>query len=1003
MNKRNIFKKMFAFLIVVIGTLTLVACKGSDAKVPYGSLGDKAYLTYGGNKVITEKELYNELRFNAASELEEMILEIVFAEEITQAEAFLNKYTQSGKLNLDNVDEDDETLKDDYINLINESIFDTNDRDKLKELTEKQLNSVLYRYVDKVYFAGLIIDLTDIDTDEFVNHSLSIYKHHTLDFAKKIYAREHLLEDYKDEDSSAYINIEKDIETHFNNQVKKRYPLSSINIRFTNKHEADEILRHFNIKVYKSKWFILPDPRTEVVEGYALEVLEEAIGVDEAEDFNGTLSNADHKKYYDKYVIDEERTPVAEEKVEARQTEEQVLQLFLEIYNTMYPFRQAVDTTLTLEQILEDPYYVNYDEDNEDELGLFTKEYADFNSSQTSLRTYIYNTLSTEEDGSRFNPLPRSYGSNYYLVFKLKDHNEDLLEQVNEDDEYILWEDEDNEVLTDYSQKYLDELIEKKFTKAYITSKVADKFEDLKIYVYDEFLQLSLNQQSSVEYLLVSKKKFNNDIVAKFDDHEIKVIDLYERLEKLYGPSVAMDLAIRFILADSEYANKITDEMKKEYRQNIEDTLTQFGQGLFESSGFPASMGRKNFLMLAFRSETIDEAVERIYINNELETLYTRDFEAHFEFGDAIYEKFADYANRLREQYFSITTSHLLIYVDVDEDESPDKPEDFFAYLEENGKDVEEYKELITELMAAIHEETEYYASFATGLQTIVDQFNKSTKIIPSTEVEEEPKGQWDPTVEHRWAKYKAAGLMLKYESLGSTLNSTNYPTSDGGFDDDFFARLNYLYDEIADREPSNLGSNFPSQELDVKPNDYNDVLETAFGWHLILVTAAGEAHSAKFFATDDRKANTEDEYMIYEHILVKDKDDNEIYLNMYNDANKDEEDFDENAITANQVRVFVYESLSKYGLESIPSKINNALQNYLDPVMERYSEQYMKLYLLTILFDEQGYSFANAANNDKINHISEINKSQFLGYTNLNDQDNLYYELYHDWFDTFK
>ena len=70
-------------LIFILGlTFTLVAC-GNQNAVPYGSVSDDAYVTFG-DVTVSEKELYDKLRFQSADLLSTMIDEVVFAEAMTE-------------------------------------------------------------------------------------------------------------------------------------------------------------------------------------------------------------------------------------------------------------------------------------------------------------------------------------------------------------------------------------------------------------------------------------------------------------------------------------------------------------------------------------------------------------------------------------------------------------------------------------------------------------------------------------------------------------------------------------------------------------------------------------------------------------------------------------------------------------------------------------------------------------------------------------------------------
>lgn len=952
-------------MIVLIGTLTLVACKESKLKIPYGSLDDTAYLTSDGYTV-TYKNLYKEMRTNDISILEKMIYEIVMAEEITK------------------VKESPEDYKDDFIDVANDKIFYLDDIEDLKELKEDEIREHVLKFVDLMFLAGININPTDIDSVNFVDHSQVIFDYYVLDVAKKAYARRLLEEDVYDEDSNYYINLDEDLQSYYKNEVEKNYPLSSINIRFTNSYEANQTIRHFNLKTYRSKWYLIPNPRDEVVTGYAKEVLTEL----DLEGKNGELSESEHQKYYDKYVVNPTREPA--EQADVSLTLDEVLVKFFEIYNFVYPYKTEIDTTLypTVEDVLDSLELVNDDEEN---LGTFTKLYKDYPNAQSSLRSYIYSTLSTEEDGTRYTATPRNYGNYYFISFKLKDHNEDIKTYVNDDDELIIYldeeEDEEEKTLTAYAEEYFEEIKKTKLTNSYIESKFREKLKDVKIVVFDEVLYLHLDRE---DLPVTKSKKNNSSVVVKVDSEEILVDDYFELLAAKIGPTIAMDLTIKNKLFNSSYMDKITTKMLEEYRENVENVIRQFSQNGFEESGMPAKIGRKNFLRLAFNSETIEEAVERVYVRNELERLFFLDYERFYD--EDIYEKFTVLANRAKEQYFTISSSHLLVYVDMDEDDDPDNPEDFFETLTE--QQVVEYKEMITELIQLIHDRASKHSSFEAGLRSIVSDFNDSTKF--RTDLCDANEGiEYRP--ECMWAKYKRYGFFLKVEELGDIENTENYPGTGSGWDEKFFERLHYLHQEIKE-EYYDVDEKFPSQVFDKRPINYDGdednlgVLETTFGWHLILVTGGDISMSAKFTYEDDTKIDTDDDesLKIFEEIKIKDRDEQEIILNAYS------EDDD---ISVNQTRIFFYESATDRGVVSLPDDVLSAINSYLDPIKEKYESDFMKMHLFNKLFQETNYSFQNDESLTKLEGVLEINTRQFLSYS---EDDELFLDIYGDWFTIF-
>lgn len=962
MNRKHLFKKVIVFMIVLIGTLTLSACKEKELKIPYGSLGDTVFLSGEGYKV-TKKELYEEMRISDFSVIEKLIYQIVMKNEINEIEENRADYLN------------------DFIEVVNDHIFYTDDIEGLKEFEEDDLNSFVAKFVDLMYLEGVNINPTDIDTVDFTDHSEVIFDYYILDVAKRNFARKLLKEDVLDEDSNYFIDVESDLENYFKNKVQKRYPLSSINVRFTNSYEANQTLRHFGLKTYRSQWYAIADPRDEVVTGYPLEVLQ-SLGL---EGKNGELSESEHQLYYDKYVINPTREPTQDADISLSLDE--VLKKFFEIYNFVYPYKTQIDASLfpTVEDVLDSDVLVN---DDEESLGQFTMLYDDYPIPQESFRTYIYNTLSTDEDGTRYTASPRSYGNFYFISFKLKDHNEELLDYLDEDDKFIVYENEEEKTLTTYAQEFYDEILKDKLTSTYINAKFDEKLEEAKITVYDEILYLHLNNRDLGVDLT---KKSSKNVVVKVDDREILVDDLYALLEAKIGATIAMDLAVKNYLENSPYMDKITDEMMKQYKENVENVIRQFSQDNFAQSGFPASLGRKNFLRLSFRSETIDEAVRKVYVHNELERLFYNDYERLY--GEQIYEIFADYANRVKDQYFSITSSHLLVYIDMDEDDDPDNPEDFFETLSETQ--VLEYQEMVKELIQIVHDRASKHSQFADGLKSVVNDFNNSTKF--RTDLCDAIEGiEYRP--ECTWAKYKQAGFFLKFEELGEVQNNKNYPTSDQGLDENFFNRLQKLYGKIKE-EYYDVDEKFPAQVLDTRPTTYKSdednkgVLETAFGWHLILVTSGKVSVSSEFTYDDDTyiDSDKEERLKIYEEIKVKNRDDEEIILNAYSD---------DGYISVNQARIFLYESQTDRGVVSLPQKVIDALNAYLGPIKKNYEGDYMKMHLLHKLFSELDFEFTNPSSKQKLEGILEINQRQFLYYTEDND---LYLDLYGNWFDVFK
>ena len=182
-------------------------------------------------------------------------------------------------------------------------------------------------------------------------------------------------------------------------------------------------------------------------------------------------------------------------------------------------------------------------------------------------------------------------------------------------------------------------------------------------------------------------------------------------------------------------------------------------------------------------------AIENVYVSSALEKAYLTDYTAHY--GETIYEDFAEYANKLQDQYFSLTASHVLIFIDMDEDDSPDDPAEYYETL--TPAEVVTLKTKVTELMQKIYDKATLYSSFNTGLTAIVDEYKAAGRIAPDSCT----VAPLDVTPECTWATYKQAGISVMFQSLNTITNSTNLPNQESKLHDDFYDRAVAMYEEI--------------------------------------------------------------------------------------------------------------------------------------------------------------------------------------------------------------
>jgi hypothetical protein len=117
--------------------------------------------------------------------------------------------------------------------------------------------------------------------------------------------------------------------------------------------------------------------------------------------------------------------------------------------------------------------------------------------------------------------------------------------------------------------------------------------------------------------------------------------------------------------------------------------------------------------------------------------------------------------------------------------------------------------------------------------------------------------------------------------------------------------------------------------------------------------------------------------------------------LNAYNELT--------DTLSASQVEYYLVGSLSDEGVE-LPSDVQTAVTNYLQPVLNIYEGTYMQRELIFSLLED--LSFTDSEDNLRFAEIREINLRQLNGYMlseNGGVYDNNYAALYGDLIDILK
>ena len=1053
MNYLKTIKKSLIVIILVAFTFVLSSCKSN--KVPYGSLTDAVYASIDNQKV-TEKELYNELRLQSLTIFGNYVAKIDFKDEIVLAkEAILSGDEDACKF---------------FNEKIASAVFSTTDGKAINDTYEKRPESFytsICKFVDNLFLINnrMTADREDIvsalyailpsenadgewsvpdysSVGEVAGYNVfnMLYDNYGTDCGKWYYAKTELPKDILDEDSMAYINEENDasLVSYYKANKQGKYNVSAFIVTFINLNEANAALHLANLKSdSRGYWYQIPDIRTILEADYNstdyahVKKIIQGSGADDkglqlTPDFtkpNNGFSISNYENYYNRYTINTSRLP-ADGLPDQALDKVQVLEKFVEISNLLDASRVLHVEGTTIMNELSEEYDVEFTYDKLTKLN-------------TTIRDHIYKTLValdyTPDDpdetiGNPYSARVQTAGSIRYLAYKLTDNsiedkgilvdskdesgNDIKIFNVNDDDPAIA------QKAQEMKDKVRNEIIKGKLNSSYITSKATEKTKDRKINIYDPLVREYYKNQA--EYKGSNKFK-NNDTFGTVGDTTITVDEFFAELEKAYGINIALDMLVNKWLESSPYASKITADDKKGFDEQFENMIAAFSSDQYASSGYPASMGRKNFLLLAFGASNDKEAKQKLYVQPKLRELFYADYEALYGSeaeGNTIYDKLAQLVALQHDNFKSITTSHLLIYFDKNNDGTPDDPEEFLSELTPE-KRVQVEKGLV-KLVELVLDNAQQFVGYVQGFTKIATDFQTSGRI--------ERGSKYDPTIELFWSEYRKLGFNLKYEAISSAItNSSNIPLSSNSsiLDKVYYNKaisiFNILTDKVhkdpldPDSELVNPDIELPYLDIAQNPNnafmpswDHNlsvfgpefdlffednlallNEVKSAFGYHLILATAFSEATSAEYSKDDDVDS-------LYT---------NDDGLNCYNENNEETGMVASKNLTASQIKYYLKEQATAEGV-SLPSVVQTAVSNYLSPILNRFKGDYMKRELIFKELAALNVTFGPACANGaaRFAAIREINIKQLNEYclsSNPNGiYDAQYAALYGTWFD---
>lgn len=1026
MNKKLKAYKMPRRVLTVtmscVFMISLSSCSG--AKNSYGSLDTNAIYATSGEHSVTNGELWNELKWDSSSKLENQITNVILNDYITKINLVMNnrgKYdslTDEQKQIFDNSKETFDALGEKYskrlIDYVVQDIYNFNYSnnsywDNIEALSSTSKKLLEVQYADEMYLTYKeVIDTNQLanateESNSYLEIATNLSELYYPLLAKELLAEEKISEEVKEKDDEdddpedemlGYFKNSEYI-SKFKSEYANKFNLNLILIRFSTDDEYNDTLRAFGLKVYNKHLYYIAGEGKSYVE---------------------------YCKYYD----DLSNTEMTRTALDITSNfSDSILEIYIQMYNYVYSgYRKALSSNLTdLPQINElndlrrvtsaiintyskDQYDAAVETLMRDNADIVTYTRDELDEIGSSFSTYVYDTL--ELDGISYSTSSQSYNSSYYIAYKFGDedttdniYNKDL----TDDDILEIVQNEENAEIKDALHALL---VREKITESTISSYITEAKKDVKVKIYNEATEIEYSRSNSsysktlsgnknknvlatIEY---NKKTWNLNISADDEDSKSLLIPgtsskygMFEELERESGQTTAIDLIARKLIKTTKAYEETLEDIDF-YNSYIEAILYSFANDGYSSSGYPSSIGKYNFLMLYFHTADIQEIIREYYRVQYASAKLLTDYS-----DSKLIEFFKYYTDKSYENYFSLSGSRLVVYYDGDDDNEPDEiPTDksgeeyadcwvnqtpnIAVDLDLNSNGVIEaseknltYKEIAKYLVYEIYNEINASTdAHSTKLESLVEEINQSARVA----YDDNPV-----LVENQWAKYRKVGLRVKIETFEVTNSSTDvdftlkqrlydyargYSDTDGvAGESDGDTKYQYF---INATQPTEYIEPLSSSAV---YKDNTQIIETNDGFNLILVTQGSSTPSAKWEELD-----FDDDLLT--NIILKY---NEKYItidNIYNSEDK---------LSFNQIKLYVLEYVSSQTSNLTPSELSDATSTFLSPVLTRFTgSETQRIILLEYIESDSGkLHFTTEGYDEEFEKIMEINKNSADSY----------------------
>jgi len=612
--------------------------------------------------------------------------------------------------------------------------------------------------------------------------------------------------------------------------------------------------------------------------------------------------------------------------------DEELLSYFIQMYNYVYQdIKDQLSETATVEELINNPD--------------LTQVFKDIKAFNNNLANFMFLTLGNYEDFTSeedevpyytYRPEKFFSGSDtaYYMILNLtgtekadvKDFDGTKVELIE-----LIGEDKYNEIETEIINNNLS-------SQTFVTRRIADLRREHDFVIYDYYLTIDYK---SIDTRYVAHEEGSLTKVASYDDKTITPDQLLtyalNRNAAMYLIYSAQYKAVMAAHYENVYCLN-TSSCEYDYRQNesakMLEHVIEFNnmKTQFLESMYSTYYTFDEYLYLAYGVKSEEEMIKNYYVKSTLQPIYI--FDNIIKNDYEILNDVLDIMDGYYENYFSLKANHILIYLDRDENGSPDNYEDFYEGLE----DTTAYDAKLAALELAIRE---YLAIEDNTMAKLVSEYKLASRDNET------------------WGEFKRYGFFLLTENLSATTSLT-FTSTINKFERSFVDALVEIYQEYKLEE--NIDKNFI----------FNDTLvETSYGLHLIKAEKGTnfDMPSAKFTMTYN--------------------DDNEPNFTVGLENEEDHISFEQLKIYAQYrftVIAFGTVNISElYGFTrpTIPTSVNNALKEFATSLHDAlYVVGFMNIGIIEELkagdFINSQSQYSNVSETDLINTMNRISEIYF-------------------------